>query len=283
MPGVFARECIRVNSAIVSLLGSHKGKLVLAVVTVITALAWHAARAPGGKTNDAAVAVTPSGRPKPAARAAQGAPERAGPKFDFYLLAMTVHAAFCADGHERQQECRAKPMRPLVIHGLWPENLKPRTYPHDCAAPPLALDESLSLELQPFMPGMADGLERHEWREHGGCSGLDDDQYYRAALGLARTLDSALSARLTTLAGRETTPAELREAADAFQPGIGRTFTLHCRTLRGSGGRAVLMEVRQCVDNDGAGGAPGTLLDCASVDRRDQGCGGGILIEGRER
>ena len=59
-----------------------------------------------------------------------------------------------------------------------------------------------------------------------------------------------------------------------FQPGIGATFTLHCRTLRGSGDRAgLLVEVRQCIDNDGADGAPGTLLDCATVGRRDQGCG----------
>ena len=51
---------------------------------------------------------------------------------------MTVHSAFCADGHERKAECRARGQRPLVIHGLWPENLEPRTYPHDCPAAPLA-------------------------------------------------------------------------------------------------------------------------------------------------
>ena len=36
------------------------------------------------------------------------------------------------------------------------------------------------------MPGMADDLHEHEWREHGGCSGLDDDEYFRHALELAR-------------------------------------------------------------------------------------------------
>ncbi len=117
------------------------------------------------------------------------------------------------------------------------------------------------------------GLHEHEWREHGGCSGLDDDVYFQRTLDLARELDAALGARLTTLAGRDTSAAELRETADLFQPGIGATFTLHCRTLRGSGNTPVLVEVRQCVDNDGPGGAPGTLLDCARVKRRDQGCG----------
>ena len=71
---------------------------------------------------------------------------------------------------------------PLVIHGLWPERNEPRTYPHDCPAPPLELDSALALELADFMPGMADGLHEHEWREHGGCSGLDDDEYFHQAL-----------------------------------------------------------------------------------------------------
>jgi len=294
MPDEFGRERIRVNSLIVSQLRSHKGKVVLAVVTVLVALAWNLSRdslrttdVPKDKTDKPAVAVTADARKptegKRSDASKQSAAGGAGPDFDFYLLAMSIHAAFCADGHQRKPECRAKPMRPLVIHGLWPENLKARTYPHDCPAAPLDLDESLTLELEPFMPGMADGLHQHEWREHGGCSGLDDDQYFRSTLELARVLDSALSARLTTLAGRQADAATLRSAAESFSPGIGRTFTLHCRTLRGSGGTAVLMEVRQCVDNDGPGGAPGTLLDCATVDRRDQGCGGGFLVEGRGR
>ena len=208
------------------------------------------------------------------------ATQATGANFDFYLLAMTAHAAFCADGHDRKPECRARGQRPLVIHGLWPENLAPRTYPHDCAAPPLVLDRGLELELEPFMPGMADGLHEHEWREHGSCSGLDDDRYFHAALNLAHDLETLLAARLTTLQGEETDASALRETADLFGAGTGRTFTLHCRNLRGSGGKPVLMEIRQCVDNDGPGGGPGTPFDCATVERRDQGCGGGFLIAG---
>ena len=202
------------------------------------------------------------------------------PAFDFYLLALTVHAAFCADGRQRLAECRAGAPRPLVIHGLWPERLEPRTYPRDCPAPPLALDAALELELADFMPGMAAGLHEHEWREHGGCSGLDDDVYFRRTLELARDLDAALAARLTTLAGRETGEAELRDTANLFRPGIGATFTLHCRGIRGEGRRPALTEIRQCVDNDGPGGAPGTLLDCAKMRRRDQGCGASFLVPG---
>ena len=175
-------------------------------------------------------------------------------------MALTVHPAFCADGHARQPECRAGGHRPLVIHGLWPERNEPRTYPHDCPAPPLDLDAALALELADFMPGMADGLHEHEWREHGGCSGLDDDEYYRHALELARGVDAALGARLTTLAGerdhggraaRDRGPVSAR-ARRARSP----STAARCAT-RGSPGSRYLIEVRQCVDNDGPSGAPG--------------------------
>lgn len=185
---------------------------------------------------------------------------------------MTAHAAFCADGHQQSAECRARGQWPLVIHGLWPENLEPRSYPHDCPAPPLALDPALEDRLQEYMPGLAAGLGEHEWREHGACSGLEDDAFFSSALELARNVDAALAAKLTTLAGHETTPSELRDTADLFRPGIGATLTFHCRNFRG-GKVPVLFEVRQCVDNDGPNGAPGKLLECASVNRRDQGCG----------
>ncbi len=200
--------------------------------------------------------------------------------FDVYLLALTLHPAFCAE-RQGMRECRAGGHRPLVIHGLWPERLEPRTYPHDCPAPALDLDDGLEQQLADFMPGMQAGLHEHEWREHGGCSGLDDDTYFSRALELARALDAALAARLTTLSDRETTAAELRETAGQFQPGSGATFTLHCRTQRGAGDRPVLLEIRQCIDNDGPGGSPGTLLDCARVQRRDQGCGSSFLVVGR--
>jgi ribonuclease I len=202
--------------------------------------------------------------------------------FDFYLMAMTVHPAFCAD-NARRRECASGNPRPLVIHGLWPERMEPRTYPHDCPAPALDLDPGLSLELADMMPGMADGLHQHEWRTHGGCSGLDDDDYYRHALELARRVDGALGATLTTRAGGETTAGELRGIADMYSPGLGRTLTFHCRTPPDADSRRpYLLEVRQCVDNDGPGGVPGTTLSCAVVKRRDQGCGQSFLIAGAE-
>jgi len=257
---------------------NSKGKawVALAIVIVLALtgalIAWFS---PGnaGKPPPANTKIAEAAGKKPA-------PATADKSFDFYLMALTVHPAFCTE-HAGKQECRTSGHRPLVIHGLWPERNEPRTYPHDCPAPPLELDSALAQRLQDFMPGMADGLHQHEWREHGGCSGLDDDEYFRLALDLARDVDSALGARLATLGGQETTTAALREIAEAFHPGLGATLTFHCRTLRDApSAQPYLIEVRQCVDNDGPAGAPQTLLDCAAVKRRDQGCGQHFRIAG---
>ena len=205
--------------------------------------------------------------------------------FDFYLLALTLHPAFCADGHEREPECRAGTAVPLSIHGLWPERLARGQYPRDCAGPRLDLEPSLERELGDLMPGMADGLHVHEWRTHGTCSGLDDDAYFRHTLELAQRLDAVFRDRLTTLAGQTSSTDELRAFADSHQPGLGASLTFHCRTLRDAPtrGEPYLIEIRQCVDDDGPGGAPGRLLSCEDWQRVDQGCGRAFHIAEAER
>jgi len=66
-------------------------------------------------------------------------------------------------------------------------------------------------------------------------------------------------------------------------PGFGQSVVFMCKNPRSQDytkrRRAYLYEVRVCIDNDGAGGAPGTLLRCADVQRRDQGCGREVWID----
>ena len=128
--------------------------------------------------------------PQTSRRAASAGRSRAGAGADLRLLpAGTDRASGLLRRRSRAHAANAARggQRPLVIHGLWPERLEPRTYPHDCPAPPLDLDAGArAASSRDFMPGMADGLHEHEWREHGGCSGLDDDVYISRALELAR-------------------------------------------------------------------------------------------------
>jgi ribonuclease I len=248
--------------------------VVLAIAAIGALFAWHTTR----ETRESPTVLPHAdSRPASAPAAAHGA------QFDFYVLALTVHAAFCADGHRQLGECQSRAAWPLVIHGLWPENREPRTYPHDCPAQPLALQPALRTELEPYMPGVSDGLDQHEWREHGGCTGLDDDAYFARALELTRGVEAALAARLTTLVGGETDAQTLRASAELFRPGIGGTITLHCRTLRdaprGTRQEPYLVEIRQCVRRE-ADGSAGEPFECAGVGRRDQGCGESFHIAG---
>ena len=203
--------------------------------------------------------------------------------FDFFLLAMTSHPAFCSDGHSRKQECRAGKSPPLSIHGLWPESHAPGKYPRDCQGPALDLAGGLERDLAVLMPGMADGLHRHEWRTHGTCSGLRDDDYFELTLRLAREVNEALGATLDTLAGQATDAAQLREYAERVQPGIAATLTFHCRTLRdaprGNRQEPYLVEIRQCVSN-GRDQKPAMPIACAAYNRRDQGCGRSFRVAG---
>jgi hypothetical protein len=66
-------------------------------------------------------------------------------------------------------------------------------------------------------------------------------------------------------------------------PQFGEHLVLVCRRLRSDAAakrrQPHLIEVRVCLDDDGPGGGPGSLLRCADVGRRDQGCGGGFMID----
>lgn len=210
-----------------------------------------------------------------------------GAGFDFYLLSMTLHPAFCADGHARKAECRGGKPRMLSIHGLWPERLAKNQYPRDCTGPPLDLEPRLERELSSLMPGMAEGLHQHEWRKHGTCSGLDDDEYFQRTLHLGRRVDSLLADHLTTLAGGTTNTAELRAFANTRLAGFGDSLTFHCRTLRDAPPEhrrePYLVEIRQCLGKDGASGSPLPLRYCEDFHRIDQGCGSRFRIAEPER
>ena len=170
-----------------------------------------------------------------------------------------------------------------MLHGLWPERRQPNAYPRDCDGPGLSLRPATRAELSRWMPGAREGLDRHEWRTHGTCSGLDDDDYFLAAISATRRANAALGDAIRGNAGRSVTAAALRSAANRAEPGFGEHIVFVCRMLRSDDPSRRrpphLIEVRVCIDDDGAEGAPGRLLRCADVGRRDQGCGGQFVVE----
>ena len=207
------------NSPLVAFLRTHKAKVVLAIVVVGTLLAWFSVRQPA-EPPDARTGKqeTPSAGKKSAART-----PAAGTSFDFYLLALTVHPAFCADGREDMSECRNAAAPPAG--DPWPVAREARAAHLSARLPGAAARPRCR-------PGAA---TRRLHARHGGriCTSTSGASTAAAAGSTTMSTSSARSSwraswtrrwarRLTTLAGRDTSAAELRETADLFQPGHRR-------------------------------------------------------------
>lgn len=212
----------------------------------------------------------------------------ANTEFDFYLLSLSLAPAFCADGHQHTRECQALDAQsfaatPLTLHGLWPENRDPNTYPRHCANRALQLDETTRAALRRWMPGGADGLVAHEWRTHGVCTDLTAEDYFKAAIRWTSQVDVALGPAIRQAAGGSLDAATLRATAQAKLSGLGESMVFVCKNLPNlppdRRRPAHLAELRLCLSADGADGAPGQLLNCANMRRRDQGCGDRFLID----
>lgn len=119
----------------------------------------------------------------PQAPAAEQAVPR-GQGFDFYVLSLSWSPSYCeAEGQQANgQQCRAGRPYAFVVHGLWPQF--ERGYPENCPTNNSDLSSDKLRGLYDLMP--SSGLIRHEWRTHGTCSGLSQDDFFkvlRAARG----------------------------------------------------------------------------------------------------
>jgi ribonuclease T2 len=99
--------------------------------------------------------------------------------FDFYVLTLSWSPGFCDTGGERRspEQCEVGSGLGFVTHGLWPDNAD-RADPSECGLQPnFVPSEALSLGEKVY-PTRA--LAIHEWRDHGTCTGLDAEHYFRA-------------------------------------------------------------------------------------------------------
>lgn len=211
--------------------------------------------------------------------------------FAFYTLALTLTPAFC-ETSPRKKQCRnltdaLNAATPLTLHGLWPDNARPGSYPESCGSTNITI-KALERDINPrrlrqFMPGIADGLASHEWRKHGTCSGLSAKAYFGAAIDWTERVNAALSSVLKLASGKQMAAAGLKSAANTVLPGLGQTMTLHCRNIKTDDasmrGKPVLLELRVCLQK-GTYNTPDALIECAALDRIDQGCGERFVVDG---
>lgn len=165
---------------------------------------------------------------------------------DGYVLALSWHPAFCADdSHAKRAECRTAAAAPrLVLHGLWPDWDVNGDGERDggdafCVSgadnrkammaldagnwlrlPPVKLSQATTDDLNGAMPGVATGLDRHEWWKHGTCSGLAAEDYFATATVLLRAVERGSLARL--LADGAGGSVRRKQLLDAFEADFGR-------------------------------------------------------------
>ncbi len=177
-----------------------------------------------------------------------------GTGFDFYVLSLSWSPSYCeAEGEDANpQQCKAARPYAFIVHGLWPQF--ERGYPEDCPTDTPSVPNELVRTLYDLMP--AAGLIRHEWRTHGSCSGLSQEQYFgvlRAAREHVRIpdqyhrLDDYLTVR-----PRDVEAAFLK--ANASLPANGIAVSCDKRYLS---------EVRVCMTKDLA------FRPCPEIDRRE--------------
>ena len=107
------------------------------------------------------------------------APARGGGRpgeFDYYVLALSWNAAWCAaEGDARgAPQCAPGTGIGFILHGLWPQYED--GWPENCrtaARDPSRADTGAMADIMG-----SDGLACHEWRKHGRCSGLGPAAYF---------------------------------------------------------------------------------------------------------
>jgi ribonuclease T2 len=159
-------------------------------------------------------------------------------QFDYYVLSLSWAPTYCLTHADDGSECSGRGYG-FVLHGLWPQ-YDAGGYPENCPT-------QFELTAQAIAKGRtvypSEHLMRHEWSEHGTCSGLDPLNYFDVA-------DRA-TAVLGTPAAFEAPRADQSLTADQiaalFQTANPR---LPAGALSVACSRAQLSEIRVCLSKD---------------------------------
>jgi ribonuclease T2 len=100
---------------------------------------------------------------------------RAG-EFDYYVLALSWNAAWCASTGDARGDDKCAPgsQTGFVVHGLWPQH--EYGWPEDCTTSQRDPNRSETAAMADIMG--SSGLAWYEWKKHGRCSGLAPAAYF---------------------------------------------------------------------------------------------------------
>lgn len=166
--------------------------------------------------------------------------ERAG-DFDYYVMALSWSAAWCALEGDAREDPQCDPGRRLtfILHGLWPQHEE--GWPSFCRTVERDPTRAETAAMADIMGGA--GLAFYQWKKHGRCSGLSASDYYATArAAFARVTIPPVFAKMTK---RLEVPAEVIEGAFLeSNPGLARDqITVTCKD-------GMIQEVRLCLTKD---------------------------------
>ena len=177
-----------------------------------------------------------------------------GTGFDFYVLSLSWSPSYCeAEGEDANgQQCNSGRSYGFVVHGLWPQFEK--GWPENCDAEPAYVADEIVRSLRDIMP--SGGLIGYQWRKHGGCAGLSQEDYF-SVLRAARE--------------KTIVPKQFRapEAAVTIDPDAVEASFIDANPGLPARGIAVICEdryvseVRLCMTRDLS-----SFRTCPEVDRR---------------
>ena len=160
--------------------------------------------------------------------------------FDFYILALSWSPGFCAlEGDRGGGQCDPLGRFGFVVHGLWPQGGGGPL--NDCEAGQRPPSRANLDEVQDLFP--SDGLARHEWSKHGGCSGLPPAAWFadvRRARDGVKIPASLESLRQEKQIEPEEVLRAFREANPRLRPGMA---AIACP-------RNIFQEIRLCLSKD---------------------------------
>lgn len=165
-----------------------------------------------------------------------------GGGYDFLVLALTWSPSYCEiEGEDaNRQQCADGRDLGFVVHGLWPQFES--GWPEYCHGDgPNRVPNALVRQYLDIMPSA--GLMGHQWRKHGACTGLDQNDYFRLVRAARERI--AIPARFHDLSGDlDISPDKVEAEFIAANPGMRSDgVAVSCD-------RRHLSEVRICLSND---------------------------------
>jgi ribonuclease T2 len=166
--------------------------------------------------------------------------------FDFYVLSLSWSPSYCVSEGPRANKQQCGTSRPFgfVVHGLWPQN--ERDYPANCQFDNARsrgsfVTRQIVSSVSDIMPST--GLVAHQWRKHGSCSGLSQNDYFATVRQAYQHVNIPPSLRNLT-SGRRVDPLLIEKAFVAANPDMKPDgISVSCKSN-------YLQEVRICMTKD---------------------------------